>query len=68
MSTNGIAEAELVDLPEEDEKPRVQICSPKLVIVSILASYFLFQNIYHVITNPLPQVDEKDIPKVDAWE
>lgn len=54
MSTNGIPEAELIDLPEEDERPKVKICSPKLVIVSILASYFLFQNIYYVINNPIP--------------
>jgi hypothetical protein len=64
MSTK---EAELVDLPEEDERPRVSICSPKLVIICIFAAYFLSQNIYNYITNP-PLPPAEPLPEVDAWQ
>lgn len=53
MSTE--AEAELVDLPEEEERVRVNICTPKVAILTVLATYFLSQNIYHYITNPPPE-------------
>ncbi len=45
-------EAELVDLPEEEEKPKVKIFTPKVIILTLLACYFASQNLYHYITKP----------------
>lgn len=56
------SEAELIDLPEEEEKPKVKILTPKLIILIILASYFVIQNVYYSITKP----PTPEAPKVEV--
>lgn len=66
MSSSEV-EAELVELPDLEEKPKLQLCSPKLVIVTILALYFLSQNVYHYLTKPPDPESTHPLPEVDEW-
>jgi hypothetical protein len=45
----------------------VNFCSPKLVVLTLFASYFLAQNLYQYITNP-PMPPAEPLPEVDEWE
>jgi len=56
----------LIDLPDE-EKVTPSICSPKIFIITLLAAYFVSQNIYHYIMNPPKPVDPS-LPEPDYWE
>lgn len=54
-----------MDLPEE-ERSRPNICSPKLIILTILASYFVSQNVYNYVMHP-PAEPTTPLPEVDEW-
>ena len=61
-------DAQLIDLQEVDERPRINFCTPKLMIITMLASYFMAQNIYNYIQNPSkPQENFKPV-EIDDWE
>ena len=53
-----------MDLPEEEEKPKIKICTPKLMILSLMSLYFIGQNVYHYMTTPVPVNNNPNPPKV----
>ena len=60
-------DAELVDLPDEEERPRValsKVCSPKIIILLVASAYFVSMNVYNYWQKP--QEDRPEI-KTDFW-